>query len=108
MFVAAAARPRRLGPLGRGSVAAGAAESALRFLLLGGSSRFELRRSFGGAAGFFLGLHAGLFDSLFLGLAILFGPATFFLGLFDLGAILAAARFLKGGQARFLGFAKQL
>ena len=43
----------------------------------------------------------------FLGLASVLGAALFFLGLLDLDAIVAAARFLERGHARFVGFAQQ-
>ena len=105
--LAAAGRASRLRALGRGGMA-GTAEAAL-FLI------FDDRRCgrfFGGRRGrsserLFLGAAGGLGGFLF-GLAILFGAALFFLGRGARSMIVAAARFLERGHARFLGLAQQL
>ena len=107
-IVAAAARTRGFGALGRGSVAAGrrklrSSPSSVSAAAVSGSSG-------GGAVAARASSsarRASFFGGRFVGLAILFGAAALVLDCASLGAFLAAARFLERGQARFLGFAQQ-
>src|SRR4051794_16260250 len=109
MFVAAAAGTCGLGPLrGWRVAAAGTTETALFglfFLLRSGD--LGLGRCFGSALRLFLG-KARLLDGFVFGLAILFGAAALVFRLLDLGALLAAARFLEARKAGFLRLAQKL
>src|SRR5689334_19098381 len=109
MVVAAAARASGLGTLRRGCMAAGPPGGAVFLLFFFDLRRsFGLCRSFGRAAGFFLGLEASFFDCSLFRLAVLFRAAALLLTRFDLGAVLASAGLLERGEARLLGFAQKL
>ena len=106
MLVAAAVRPRRLGPLGRRGMA-GTAEATLLVFLDNGLRDFGLGRRLGGAAASSSARDApssaaasSACDSLRRGGARRRSAR--------LAAVLAAARFLERSQARFLGFAQEL
>src|SRR5436309_1655142 len=87
---------------------AGTAEPALFFVLDDRLSDFGLRWRLGGAGGLLLGAETRFFRSSVFRLAVLFSAAALFFALLNLGAVLAATRFLQGSQARFLGLAQKL
>ena len=106
---------------GRGSGARARGAWARAHGRRGGGRRARPRSAAAGSGGFGLGRRlrrrgaasssarqASLFGGSFFGLAVFFGAAALVLALRDLGALLAAARFLERGQARFLGLAQQL
>ena len=96
------------GRRGRRRVAARTAGAALLlFLVARRSGDFGLGGASAARCASSSALSASLLGGSFLGLAILFGAAALFLALLDLGALLAAARFLERREARFLGLAQQ-
>ena len=107
-FVVAAAGTAGLGALGRmGRGGCGFTEAAFLLGFLGHGRGGGLGRLFGGAALGLGGLLGRLACGFFLGLAIFLGAALLVFGLRDLDAVLAAARFLERGHARFVGLAQQ-
>ena len=107
LVAAAAARTRRLGPLGRGRMA-GTAEAARPLPRPRGGGSFGLGGRLGGAG--WLPPRRRRASSAAASSALRFSSARRRSSSLCsvLGALLAAARFLERGQARFLGLAKQL